>query len=207
MARKETAWTDRRRQVAELYLQGHYQAEIAERFGVTQQTISHDLKRIHEAWMASAVGRYDEMMARELARIDHLERAYWLAWEDSKGTIQKTRTEKGPSGDRAMVAREESSGDPRFLAGVQWCIERRIKLLGLDAPVRQRTEISGPNGGPVQTKTDVTHDFDGNAAAAIFDILEAAGAFGTLADEAAADEVHSSHANAQADGVPGAAAS
>lgn len=30
----------------------------------------------------------------------------------------------------------ETCGDPRFLAGIQWCIDRRAKLLGLDAPTK-----------------------------------------------------------------------
>ena len=111
--------------------------------------------------------------------------------------------------DAALMAiwRGVQSGDYQAIDRLLRIMDRRAKMLGLDAPAKSMAEISGPNGGPVQTKTDVTHDFDGNAAAAIFDILEAAGAFGTLADEAAADEVHSSHANAQADGVLGAAAS
>jgi len=27
------------------------------------------------------------------------------------------------------------AGDPRFLTGVQWCIERRCKILGIDAVI------------------------------------------------------------------------
>lgn len=33
----------------------------------------------------------------------------------------------------------KTCGDTKFLAGVQWCIERRCKLLGLDAPSKSIT--------------------------------------------------------------------
>jgi hypothetical protein len=36
------------------------------------------------------------------------------------------------------MEREQRDGNPAFLAGVMSCIERRCKLLGLDAPVKQQ---------------------------------------------------------------------
>jgi hypothetical protein len=36
------------------------------------------------------------------------------------------------------------------LAGVMSCIEKRCKLLGLDAPAKQ--EVTGKDGGPIQTE-------------------------------------------------------
>lgn len=34
-------------------------------------------------------------------------------------------------------------GDPRYLAGVQWCIEIRCKLLGIEAPKRVDVTSAG----------------------------------------------------------------
>ena len=39
------------------------------------------------------------------------------------------------------------AGDPRFLAGVQWCIERRCKIIGIDAPTK--SELTGAGGKPL----------------------------------------------------------
>ena len=41
-------------------------------------------------------------------------------------------------------------GDPRFLEGIFKCIDKRCKMLGLDAPAKQ--EISGPNQGPIEVE-------------------------------------------------------
>src|SRR5262249_24223213 len=80
------------------------------------------------------------------------EREYWAAWEASKKEREITTTEQltGGDGDRlkAVVRKEQQTGDPRYLAGVQSCIEQRCKLLGLNAPVE--TRLTGQDGGPIQ---------------------------------------------------------
>lgn len=116
-------------EISNLYLQGWIQAAIADHiaksrpYKITQQTISRDLKTIQERWQASAIRSFDEARARELAAIDNLERVAWEAYQ----------------------AKEPP--DPRFLDRVSWCIDRRVKLLGLDAPTKN--EISGKDGGPI----------------------------------------------------------
>jgi hypothetical protein len=115
--KSEALEIDRRRaRVAALYLQGRYQWDIAAELEVDPSTVSRDLKAIRAAWKASAVRDFDEAKGRELDRIDLLERTYWQAWLDSREEHQTTT--------------------PAFLAGVQWCIDRRCKLLGLDAPTK-----------------------------------------------------------------------
>jgi hypothetical protein len=60
------------------------------------------------------------------------------------------------------VVKYESAGDPRFLAGIQWCIEQRCKILGLLAAVKN--ELTGKDGGPVQTEIVIRYaDVDTNA--------------------------------------------
>ena len=142
-----------RKRIGELYLKGWLQVDIAAELGLGTATISRDLKTLHEEWRASALCDYDEAKGRELARIDSLELVYWEEWERSKEDMQTTVTERlagyGDQGarDKARVRKEERLGDPRYLAGVQWCIVKRCNLFGLDAPTRQ--EISGSGGGPL----------------------------------------------------------
>ena len=133
--------------VTELYLQGKTQASIAELLGVSQSQISQDLKAIRRVWVKEAVRDFDELKSRELAKIDRLELEYWEAWKRSQEDAE-VETEKA-IGDKEKPTRVEKSkrkegqaGDPRFLQGVQWCIEQRCKILGLNAPTKtQNLEI------------------------------------------------------------------
>ena len=51
-----------------------------------------------------------------------------------------------PRGERvhAAIRKAEQTGDPRYLAGVQWCVEQRCKILGLNAP--QKVAPTDPTG-------------------------------------------------------------
>jgi hypothetical protein len=143
----------RRARVAELYLHGRYQWDIATELGVTQGTISTDLKAIREVWRASAVRNFDEAKSQELARIDQLEREYWQAWLRSKEHKESTTTEKVQTGGndrmKAGAKKEARDGNPAFLAGVQWCITKRCEILGFDAA---RKLALSEDGGAIAIK-------------------------------------------------------
>jgi predicted transcriptional regulator len=134
-----------RRRIADLYLQGEIQADIAEALEISQATVSRDIKALQGEWLASALVDFNEAKAQELAKIDKLEREYWDAWqrscEDKEATLVENREAKGDKQSKSWLRREGQAGDPRFLQGVQWCIERRCKILGIDAP--EKKEITG----------------------------------------------------------------
>jgi len=139
-----------RQEIARLYLQGIIQADIAARLGMTQQMVSYDLKRIRKAWLQSSISNYDERVAVELAKIDNLEVEYWQAWQRST-QVKESSTAKvvtDSSGERNEVStkQEQMTGDEKFLAGVRWCIDRRLKLFGLDAPLKVDWRQSLPAG-------------------------------------------------------------
>jgi hypothetical protein len=127
----------RRERVAESYLRGRRQYEIAEAEGVVDSVITKDLQAIRKKWRESSVRDFDEHVSRELDKIDLLEREHWEAWERSKKekTVSRTskKTGKNPA-DEASIEKQQRDGNPAFLEGVLKCIERRCKLLGLDAP-------------------------------------------------------------------------
>jgi hypothetical protein len=129
------------------------QAEIAAKIGVDQSTVSRDLKALHQEWLNSALLDFNEAKAQELAKIDRLEREYWDAWERSKEDAEQI-TERGrgkgvkegeerprPSEFEKTIQRRGQVGDAAFLRGVQWCIEQRCKILGIEAA--KRYEHSG----------------------------------------------------------------
>lgn len=132
-----------RTEIARLYLQGLTQTQIGQRLDMTQQMVCHDLKVIRQRWLESSVIDFNAAKARELARIDNLEVTYWEAWERSLEQFKsKTVKAKGSDLEAAKASAEQTiktedrNGDPRYLEGVRWCIERRCKILGVDAPDR-----------------------------------------------------------------------
>jgi transcriptional regulator with XRE-family HTH domain len=156
MTPKQVEINSRQQQVADLYLAGKTQQQIAEAVGVNQATISRDLTALQELWQGVAARAIDAAKGEELAKIDRLEREYWLAWEESRGkrtiTSKKMSEASGTKRAEASTREEDMLGDPRFLAGVQWCIDRRCKILGVDAPTKQ--EVSGAGGGAIEVSID-----------------------------------------------------
>src|SRR4051812_36084473 len=91
----------RRRQVIDLYLQGWSQPAIAEHLKVGQTTVSLDLRIIQKQWRESAIRDFDQLRARELAKIDFLEREAWAAWQRSQKPAQSAVVNGEGTGQRA----------------------------------------------------------------------------------------------------------
>lgn len=142
-----------RRRIADLYLRGWLQADIAAELKIDQSTVSRDLSALQEEWRQSTLVDLNEAKSKELAKVDQLEREYWEAWERSKenaevevteqiGTRRKLKQGEKDTGEPAIVPErlkkykrvEGQSGNPSFLAGIQWCINKRCEILGLNAP-------------------------------------------------------------------------
>jgi len=131
MTSEKMHYTDRRVKVARDYLAGDYQTVIAERYGVSQGTISNDLKAIRLQWQEEYAATFDTMVAEQLAKIDKIERQAWQAWEDSKKDAE-TVTQEGTAEMVAKITKKRvgQTGNPQFLQQVQWCIEQRLKIIG-----------------------------------------------------------------------------
>lgn len=156
-----------RAEIAQRYLRRQTQHQIAEALGISRHMVQDDLEAIQERWRKDTTRGLDQDKARELARIDELERTYWQAWERSQQEKESfTQETESPTAEQIALMecapdydktkpvprvvtkevsrREGQSGNPAFLAGVMTCIDRRCKLLGLDPPIR--TEVSGKDG-------------------------------------------------------------
>jgi hypothetical protein len=132
-------------EITNLYLLGKTQRDIAgiicedRDYSLSQQQISADLSEVQRRWRESSVRDFDELKGRELARIDLLERTYWAAWEESRKRRERRKTGRvsgAAQRDTAEIVTEDQIGDHRFLQGIQWCIERRCAILGLDSPTK-----------------------------------------------------------------------
>ncbi len=133
-----------RADISRRYLSGQSQRDIAGSLSITREMVRYDLEALAAEWRKEAAMNYTEAKDLERRKLDNLERVYWEAWERSVSQKrQKTRTStskpaagkgsKGRGDMTAMVENVETFGDPRFLEGVRWCIDRRIRLFGLDA--------------------------------------------------------------------------
>lgn len=129
---KKLALTQRRQQVAELYLKGHSQSAIGEQLGVAQSTVWNDLDAIRRQWRESAVRDFDETRAVELQKLDLLEREAWDAWKRSQKPQQSAVFVGDSAGPESRKTLSNRDGDPRFLEIIHKCIAQRRALLGLD---------------------------------------------------------------------------
>lgn len=146
----ETSQLERMQKVAQLYCQGKSQLEIAREVKVSQDTVSRDLVRIRDLWIAHSLVDFGEARAKELAKVDHLEKVAWEAWSRSceDAVVKRRRVEKAPQvvpvegqqkkvtvmravRDVEDVETSGRDGDPKFLDVVFKCVEMRLKLLGL----------------------------------------------------------------------------
>jgi len=131
-----------------MLLQGRGIGEIAEELGVTRGTVNNDIRRLYDEWKAEISKSVDELRARELARIDQLEREYWAAWERSiEAEVKSVEVREDAGGGKSTTRKVKkwAIGKIEFLHGIQWCIEKRVEILGLNAPQRidQRHLIAG----------------------------------------------------------------
>jgi len=137
-ARKKSAIARDRRNIAKLYLKGELQADIAEQLGISQSTVSRDLSAIQKQWQEANSHDINERKSMELAKIDNLELEYWDAWkrsqEDAELRTKKAVETNGETRKEAQERIEGQVGNPAFLRGIEWCINKRCELLGLDAP-------------------------------------------------------------------------
>ena len=114
----------RKLEVTRLRLAGYTTREIATMLHTSASTVSEDMKVLTREWMAEAQENRASAIGLDVARLDALIHAIW---------------EKAVGGDLPAI-RE-----------VVRLLERRAKVMGLDAPELHR--IGGEDGGPVVTTT------------------------------------------------------
>ena len=148
-------------QAVDLYLKGYSQRQVKDlmvevtgghSFGMN--TINKYINDAVKEWQASKTALVENYKAIELEKINRLEATYWEAWEASrqKVTSKSERRTKGKETGGMSLAEtrkdeRESQGDPRYLQGLQWCVEQRCKILGVEVPMVQVNNNLGQNSG------------------------------------------------------------
>ena len=104
---------ERRQKITELARQGYRQWEIAEMIDVRQGTVTNDLKIMEAIWIKSGMLDVHLIKLRQLNKLDEMEQI----------AIQRLEA----------LAKDPRSGS-RWLEERRKIIERRCRILGLDAP-------------------------------------------------------------------------
>jgi len=136
----------RRHEVARLTFEGLEQAEIAQRLGVTQQQVSHDMKRNTEMWHAQTMRDTGAILAQTLAELRWVKTEARQAWFASKEVREVTETEAvegAAQGARrkASVRKESQVGDPAFLGVIVTALMDEAKLLALVPPTKVKLDL------------------------------------------------------------------
>ncbi len=143
--------------IAREYLKGRFQAEIAGDLGLSLATVKRDLAKVRQRWLESSLRDFDALRAEQLAKIDTVEAEAWAMWLRSCERSVRTSTHdiaatKFP-GVNTRTDSEDGAGEPRYLQIALQCVERRARLLGLDAP--QKVAQTDSKGADVEPQQDI----------------------------------------------------
>jgi len=137
-----------------LLLKGAKIAEKCEALGLGQGQVYKLQREMLQRWREFQAEEANLYVKQELVRLDAAEKEAWEGWRRSIGTHVKTKTGVGGEegkGSWSTEEAEELAGDPRFLAVILQCHEKRVKLLGL-TPEGPRTRFPGmPDGKQLQS--------------------------------------------------------
>lgn len=150
--------------IARIYLQGETQRGIVKwiaanrHYTLSLAMINKSIQQAVAGWRASAAASIEEKKARDLEQLNETERKATIAFErscnESVKVLKESKAGRGKSKRRSPVkvctTTEGRDGDPRFLAIILDCIEKRAKILGYNAPVKQF--ITTPPNEPLQTE-------------------------------------------------------
>lgn len=140
-----------REKIAGYRLRGMTFRDISAQVGLSLSYCYDEYKVVEQRWRASANESLTQLKAQELARLDIIEGEAWRAYERSQSerTAAEERFSYDKNGSRVRdggkAKRQTRDGDARFLQIVLDCVDRRIKLLGLDSPDLIGASTNGDN--------------------------------------------------------------
>lgn len=107
--------------VAEMAARGCSYNQILERVPISLSQLKADLRRVRKQWQEQQLSSIDQVVARELAKLDHIEQQAWGEWDSSKA--------------------RKTGGDTDYLRVILLCMERRAKLYGLEKPAETHNHL------------------------------------------------------------------
>ena len=133
---------DRAMIVAEMYCKGMNQRDIAEKIGVSRDTVRKALDTARDVWLERLGDSIERHRAEQLAKIDRLEATAWDGFERSQRATKERIKESGEH-PKSVLKKKTNAGDAKFLQVISKQIEMRIRLLGLDKPEATGVDSTG----------------------------------------------------------------
>lgn len=151
-ARKDAKRDSEAVKVMRLYLRGFTYREIAKKVGTHYDRVMKLIHHVRDEWTEQYAADFDRYAIEQLKKIDLVEKAAWHGWNKSlQDSVVAT------DGEHANTRTATQSGNPVYLKTVLDCIERRCKLLGLDAPERHAlTDAAGNDIDPERLSVATT---------------------------------------------------
>jgi hypothetical protein len=137
--------------IARMYVRGKSQHEMALAINefypdrpISSKSIHMDLQAIRQAWLSSTLVDFNAAKAKELARLDELEKEAWEAWDRSKD--KHIRIEYDVSDYQVPFSTEKIAdvhstkkhkvieatvGDSKYLEMIERTIKMRCDIIGL----------------------------------------------------------------------------
>ena len=103
------------RTAARMSLEGYTQTSIGDSLGVSQQQVSVDLSKARHEWKESTLVAVDELIKRELEKLQQCEDELWKGWR---------------------ITLEDGKPNPRHVFGILACVRQRCEILGLNSPLQ-----------------------------------------------------------------------
>lgn len=144
--------------ITRLYIQGYYQSDIAKQVNISQQQVSRYINKIINEWKNSDLININEHKKKELEKLNVIESEAWQAWHNStKEKLTKIARNKNEVTEKTVKS-EDNYGNSIFLKIVLDCIDKRCKILGLNAPVQASAKLKAEITGPDNTIKEMTKD-------------------------------------------------
>ena len=121
-------------------MRGEQQTDVAREVGLTKQRVFSICERLRKLAFQELVDDFKDYRRVTLLRYEHVYSEAVAAWERSKAGT-KSQTETVGQADTAIVSttRNETFGNPRFLAEARGALTGIRDLCGFDAP--QKVEM------------------------------------------------------------------
>lgn len=143
--------------VVNYYLGGRTMLQVCDKMKedynktISISRVSQIIAAATEEWKKEQSKSIEEKKMVEIEKINNLEKIYTDAWQRSllaaETTISKMEPGRTPAAKKKLKevikTIRESAGDPRYLQGIQWCIEKRCELMGHDAPQKIEANLTG----------------------------------------------------------------
>ena len=152
---------NRRRMVSQLRLAGATTREIAAQVHASQTAVVADLHVVLAEWQAERVENVDQLVTRELLKLNEIEIEAITIWREEQVRAKKFH----PIIDittKAVTGYEGRPPNPTYLDRIITIRESRRRLLGLDGPTKidhtfdiervkkRAAELSAASGVPIE---------------------------------------------------------